>query len=69
MDIVYDFPLNTRKGFRTIYYLMKVTNQDMIKVIKGIISVRHDSIRYILDRCEKRCKENVAINNILYGED
>ena len=31
--IPYNFPLNTRRGFRTIYYLMRLTQSDMIKVI------------------------------------
>ena len=29
----YNFPLNTRKGFKVIYYLMRLTQSDMIKVI------------------------------------
>jgi hypothetical protein len=59
--IDYDFPLNSLAGFNAIYYLMKITNQDMIKVIKGIISVRDDNTKLDV--------ENVATANILYRED
>ena len=45
--IPYNFPLNTRRGFRTIYFLMKLSNQDMTTVIKDIIAVRHAGINFI----------------------
>ena len=60
--IFYDFPLNTRRGFKTIYYLMKLSQHDMTTVIKDIIAVRHASIDFILNRCDKLEKEN---DNIL----
>lgn len=57
----YNFPLNTRRGFRTIYYLMRLTQSDMVKVITAIISVRHSAIDEILDKCDKLTKENEYI--------
>lgn len=56
--IPYNFPLNTRRGFRTIYFLMKLSNHDMTTVIKDIIKVRHTGIDFILNRCDKIEKEN-----------
>ena len=56
--IPYDFSLNTRRGFRTIYYLMRLSNHDMTTVIKDIIAVRHAGINFILNRCDKLEKEN-----------
>ena len=61
--IPYDFPLNTRRGFRTIYYLMKLSQHDMTDVIKDIITIRHAGINSILDVCDKLEKEN---NCMLY---
>ena len=57
----YNFPLNTRKGFKIIYYLMRLTQSDMVKVITAIISVRHSDIDEILDKCDKLTKENEYI--------
>ena len=54
----YNFPLNTRRGFRTIYFLMKLSNHDMTTVIKDIIAVRHAGIDFILHVCYKLEKEN-----------
>lgn len=56
--IPYNFPLNTRRGFRTIYYLMKLSQHDMTTVIKDIIAVRHAGINFILNVCDKLEKEN-----------
>ena len=56
--IPYNFPLNTRRGFRTIYFLMKLSQHDMITVIKDIISVRHAGIDFILNVCDNLEKEN-----------
>ena len=56
--IPYNFPLNTRRGFRTIYFLMKLSNHDMTTVIKDIIAVRHAGINFILNICDKLEKEN-----------
>lgn len=56
--IPYNFPLNTRRGFRSIYFLMKLSNHDMTTVITDIIKVRHVSIDFILNRCDKLEKEN-----------
>lgn len=64
----YNFPLNTRRGFRTIYYLMKLSQHDMTTVIKDIIAVRHAGINFILDICDKLEKENDNILTFLYGE-
>lgn len=63
----YNFPLNTRRGFRTIYYLMKLSQHDMTTVIKDIITVRHDCINYILNVCDKLEKENNYMLTFLYG--
>lgn len=60
--IPYNFPLNTRRGFRTIYYLMKLSQHDMTTVIKDIIAVRHAGIDFITNMCDKLVKEN---NDIL----
>ena len=60
--IPYNFPLNTRRGFKTIYYLMRLSQHDMITVIKDIIAVRHAGINFILNRCTEIEKEN---NDIL----
>ena len=54
----YNFPLNTRRGFRTIYFLMKLSQHDMTTVIKDIIAVRHAGINFILNICDKLEKEN-----------
>lgn len=64
----YNFPLNTRRGFRTIYFLMKLSNHDMTTVIKDIIAVRHAGINFILNIYDKLQKENDCILTFLYGE-
>lgn len=66
--IPYNFPLNTRRGFRTIYFLMKLSQHDMTTVIKDIIAVRHTGIDFILNVCDKLEKENDFILTFLYGE-
>ena len=65
--IPYNFPLNTRRGFRTIYYLMKLSQHDMTTVIKDIIAVRHDGINVITNICDKLEKENDYILYSLRG--
>ena len=65
--IPYNFPLNTRRGFRTIYFLMKLSQHDMTTVIKDIIAVRHTGINFILNRCNKLEKENDYILDSLRG--
>lgn len=57
----YNFPLNTRKGFKVIYYLMRLTQSDMVKVITAIISVRHSVIDETIEKCDKLAKENEYI--------
>lgn len=64
----YNFPLNTRKGFKVIYYLMRLSQHDMTTVIKDIIAVRHAGIDFILNVCDKLEKENNYILTFLYGE-
>lgn len=66
--IPYNFPLNTRRGFRTIYFLMKLSQHDMTTVIKDIIAVRHAGINFILNVYDKLEKENDFILTFLYGE-
>lgn len=44
IPIAYNFPLNTRKGFRTIYLLMKLSNGSFAKTVTDIIRVRHQSV-------------------------
>ena len=66
--IPYNFPLNTRRGFRIIYFLMKLSQHDMTTVIKDIIAVRHAGIDFILNVCDKLEKENDCILTFLYGE-
>lgn len=61
----YNFPLNTRRGFKIIYYLMRLTQSDMIKVITAIISVRHNAIDKALDKCDKLSNENNYIMSYL----
>ena len=56
--IPYNFPLNTRRGFRTIYYLMKLSQHDMTTVIKDIIAIRHAGINFIRNVCDKLEKED-----------
>lgn len=65
--IPYNFSLNTRRGFKTIYYLMKLSQHDMTTVIKDIITVRHASINFILNVCDKLEKENDCILTSLRG--
>lgn len=65
--IPYNFPLNTRKGFKTIYYLMRLSQHDMTTVITDIIKVRHKAIDVILNACDKVEKENSEIVKVLYG--
>ena len=66
--IPYNFPLNTRRGFRTIYFLMKLSQHDMTTVIKDIIAVRHTGINFILNVYDKLEKENDYMLTFLYGE-
>lgn len=66
--IPYNFPLNTRRGFRIIYFLMKLSQHDMTTVIKDIIAVRHVGINFILNACDKLEKENDYMLTVLYGE-
>lgn len=63
--IPYNFPLNTRKGFKTIYYLMRLSQHDMATVIKDIITVRHKGIDKVLEVCDKLEKENDYILSYL----
>ena len=65
--IPYNFPLNTRRGFKTIYYLMRLSQHNMITVIIDIIKVRYESINVILNACDKIEKENDKIIKFLYG--
>lgn len=65
--IPYNFPLNTRRGFRTIYFLMKLTQHDMTTVIKDIIGVRHAGINFITNICDKLEKENNYLLTSLRG--
>ena len=65
--IPYNFPLNTRRGFRTIYYLMRLSQHDMVTVIKDIIAVRHAGINFILNICDKLEKENNCVLTSLRG--
>lgn len=65
--IPYNFSLNTRRGFKTIYYLMRLSQHDMTTVIIDIIKVRHESINVILNACDKIEKENDKIIKFLYG--
>lgn len=65
--IPYNFPLNTRRGFKTIYYLMRLSQHDMITVIKDIIAVRHVGINFILNVCDKLEKENDCMLTSLRG--
>ena len=66
--IPYNFSLNTRRGFRTIYFLMKLSQHDMTTVIIDIIKVRHAGINFIRNVCDKLEKENDYILTFLYGE-
>lgn len=63
--VPYNFPLNTRRGFRTIYFLMKLSQHDMTTVIKDIIAVRHAGINFIINICDKLEKENDYILTFL----
>lgn len=65
--IPYNFPLNTHRGFRTIYFLMKLSQHDMTTVIKDIIAVRHTGINFIINVCNKLEKENDYILDSLRG--
>ena len=65
--IPYNFHLNTRRGFRTIYFLMKLSQHDMTTVIKDIIAVRHAGINFITNICNKLEKENYCILISLRG--
>lgn len=65
--IPYNFLLNTRKGFKTIYYLMRLSQHDMTTVIIDIIKVRREGINTILSVCDKVEKENNDIIKFLYG--
>lgn len=65
--IPYNFPLNTRKGFRTIYFLMKLSQHDMTTVVKDIIAIRHAGISFITNICDKLEKENDCMTTFLYG--
>ena len=62
----YKYPPH-RRGFKTIYYLMRLSQHDMITVIIDIIKVRQKSINVILNACDKIEKENDKIIKFLYG--
>ena len=53
------------KGFKVIYYLMRLTQSDMIKVITTIICVRHSAIDEALNKCDKLSNENNYIMSYL----
>lgn len=61
----YNFFLNTRRGFKVIYYLMRLSQHDMTTVIKDIIAVRHSAINETLDKCDKLSNENNYILSYL----
>lgn len=63
--IPYNFPLNTRRGFKVIYYLMRLSQHDMTTVIKDIIAVRHKGIDKVLEVYDKLEKENNYILSYL----
>ena len=63
--IPYNFLLNTRRGFRTIYFLMKLSQHNMTTVIKDIIAVRHAGIDKVLEAYDKLEKENDYILSYL----
>jgi len=63
--IPYNFPLNTRRGFKVIYYLMRLTQSDMIKVITAIIGVRRSAIDETIDKCNNLSNENNYIMSYL----
>ena len=63
--IPYNFPLNTCRGFKTIYYLMRLSQHDMTTVVKDIIAVRHAGINFITNICDKLEKENDYILQFL----
>lgn len=65
--IPYNYSLNTRKGFKTIYHLMRLSQHDMTTVIRDIIKVRHKGIDVILNACKKIEEENADIVKFLYG--
>lgn len=64
--IPYNFSLNTRKGFRTIYHLMRLSQHNMTTVIRDIIEVRCEAVDAILKVCDKIEKENNDIIKFLY---
>lgn len=43
-DLRYNYSLNTRKGFKVIYYLMRLTGFSFARTLIDIIRVRHDDI-------------------------
>lgn len=59
--IPYNYSLNTRKGFKIIYYLMKLTCWDMIRVLCAIIKLRESAINDIIADCNKIDNENKAM--------
>lgn len=61
----YNFPLNSRRGFKVIYYLMRLSQHGMTTVIKDIIAVRHSAIDEALDNCDKLSNENNYILSVL----
>lgn len=63
--IPYNFPLNTRRGFKVIYYLMKLSQHDMTTVIKDIIAVRRSAIDETIDKCNNLSNENNYIMSYL----
>ena len=63
--IPYNFPLNTRRGFKVIYYLMRLSQHDMTTVIKDIIAVRRSAIDEIIDKCNNLSNENNCIMSYL----
>ena len=64
--IPYNLLLNTRKGFKTIYHLMRLSQHNMTTVIKDIIKIRREGINVIIDACDKVEKENNDIIKFLY---
>uniref|UniRef100_A0AAU8MG47 Uncharacterized protein n=1 Tax=Geladintestivirus 4 TaxID=3233136 RepID=A0AAU8MG47_9CAUD len=49
INIAYDYPLNSRKGFNVIRLLMQLTGFSFNRVLIDIIKVRDDSVKRAID--------------------
>jgi|GEM_PF-4947676 len=61
MRVAYYFKFNTRKGFKMIYYLMRLSNASFARVLVDMIRIRHDDMNNVISELDSMEKENKDI--------